>query len=165
MRSEDNETKCQPPSDVLVGCLGTHAGCIASLLRSNSLISVKGFKKAVTDSLWRYQDEYRPVDAEALDDWQSSVTLIPDAFLINGQKRTVVCYEIEVGNPLNESKLRRYVDAWWLLDYQYWDLQLISYDGYGNPRDIDLLEIERALIARRMIDDKASFVLRDRSTW
>jgi hypothetical protein len=152
----------------LFDCLGTHASCISVLCKSSPQIKVKGFKRETLRSLWRQHTEDRPIDMEALESWQDQINFVPDAFLIDDNNRIVVCYEVEVGHSLNKSKskLRQYIDAWWILDYQYWDLQLVSYDGYGNPRLIDIMDVERAMIQRDIKPEKKKhFSLRDKSTW
>jgi len=58
----------------------------------------------------------------------------PDGFLVDAEKWTVVCYEIEDTHPMNPNSILEYAAAWWCLDYIYWDLHLISYDIYGHPR-------------------------------
>lgn len=152
----------------LLDCLGTHASCISALCKSNPEIKTKGFKKETVQSLWRNHTEDRPIDMEALESWQDQINFIPDAFLIDDNNRIVVCYEVEVNHPLTKNKskkLRQYINAWWILDYQYWDLQLVSYDGYGNPRIVDILDVERAMIMRDIRPVKKHFSLRDKSTW
>lgn len=72
---------------------------------------------------------------EILDCWRNrDARFVPDAYLIDPENNTVVCYEVEDRNPLNPFSIREYGAAWWTLEYIYWDLHLIAYDVYGNPR-------------------------------
>jgi hypothetical protein len=78
---------------------------------------------------------YRGVSV--LSSWNEDVAgFLPDAFLIDEDRKTVVCYEIEDTNPLKPAAIRKYANAWWLLETIYWDLHLIAYDIYGNARSI-----------------------------
>ena len=74
---------------------------------------------------------------EILDCWKNSDSgFVPDAFLIDPENKTIVCYEVEDHHPLNPFSVGRYSNAWWTLEYIYWDLHLIAYDIYGNARVI-----------------------------
>jgi hypothetical protein len=79
---------------------------------------------------------------EILDAWKERCRFIPDAYLIDHDQRTVVCYEIEDWNPMHPHALMRYADAWWTLEAIEWDLHLITYDIYGHPREIMFPEVE-----------------------
>ena len=75
--------------------------------------------------------------SEILQSWHHrDVKFVPDAYLIDPDKRTVVCYEVEDHHPLNSFTIGKYADAWWTLEYIYWDLHLIAYDVFGNARII-----------------------------
>ena len=74
---------------------------------------------------------------EILDCWKNRDSgFVPDAFLIDTENKTIVCYEVEDHHPLNPFSVGRYSNAWWTLEYIYWDLHLIEYDIYGNARVI-----------------------------
>jgi hypothetical protein len=75
---------------------------------------------------------------------------IPDAFLIDEDRRTIVCYEVEDTNPININSLGKYIAAWWLMDALTWDLHLIAYDIFGNPRVIDLLSYRNKFYSTRI---------------
>jgi hypothetical protein len=60
--------------------------------------------------------------------------VIPDAYIVDRQNGTVVCYEIEDTNPLKTDVLIRYSNLWSILEYLAWDLHLIAYDVYGHHR-------------------------------
>jgi hypothetical protein len=75
--------------------------------------------------------------SEILQTWQHrDAKFVPDAYLIDKEKKTVVCYEVEDHHPLNPFSIGEYAAAWWTLEYIYWDLHLIAYDIFGNPRII-----------------------------
>lgn len=59
---------------------------------------------------------------------------VPDAYLIDPENKTVVCYEVEDSNHLSLYRIRERASAWWNLEYIYWDFHLITYDIVGNSR-------------------------------
>ena len=59
---------------------------------------------------------------------------LPDAYLVDASDGVVVCYEVEDTHHLNRHKIRGYGRLWFALDEMGWDLHLITYDAYGNPR-------------------------------
>jgi hypothetical protein len=89
---------------------------------------------------------------EILASWKQRYPVVPDAYLIDAAQKTVVCFEIEDHHHLNPLKVEHYGGAWWCLEYIFWDLHLISYDIYGNPRIIELPESE--LAAKHLLDDR-----------
>lgn len=75
--------------------------------------------------------------SEILQTWKDrDAKFVPDAYLIDKDKKTVVCYEVEDHHPLNPFSIGEYAAAWWALEYIYWDLHLIAYDVFGNARII-----------------------------
>lgn len=75
--------------------------------------------------------------SEILHAWKYELYhFVPDAYLIDKENRIVVCYEVEDFNSLSPAKICDYGEAWFILDYIYWNLILISYDIYGNHRVI-----------------------------
>lgn len=87
---------------------------------------------------------------EILASWRERFPIVPDAYLIDAQKKTVVCFEVEDQHHLKLVKVEHYGGAWWCLEYIYWDLHLIAYDIYGNPRVIELPE--SSLTAKNLLD-------------
>jgi hypothetical protein len=74
---------------------------------------------------------------DVLQTWKyRDARFIPDAYLIDEEQKTVVCYEVEDSHPLNIYSIGEYTAAWWNLEYIYWDLHLIAYDVFGNHRVI-----------------------------
>jgi hypothetical protein len=70
---------------------------------------------------------------EALITW-NECKFVPDAYLIDAERASIVCYEIEDTHPINHSSILAYGYAWWALNEIYWDLHLIAYDIYGHAR-------------------------------
>ena len=85
---------------------------------------------------------------EILNSWKYDSRFVPDAYIVDTDRKTVVCYEVEDHHPLNPFSIGGYADAWFTLEYIYWDLHLIAYDVYGNPRIVALPESE--FIARHI---------------
>lgn len=148
-------------------------------------ISSKGFRKTVQEAIYvdavgsdypepgyaerliaRAERQFGKVKArkllfarsEILQTWKSrDARFVPDAYLIDKDKKTVVCYEVEDRHPLNPFSVGEYAAAWWTIEYIYWDLHLIAYDVFGNARIIafpssefiahDLRKIRRPPIA------------------
>lgn len=142
---------------------------ILALQAADFRIATRGFRKAVTEAIFRdtieqdYPEKsYRERFIRRLDKWtkKKSTTVlldkceiletwrkrdsrfIPDAYLVDSKKRTIVCYEVEDHHPLNPFSIGEYGAAWWTLEYIYWDLHLIAYDIYGNHRVINFPESE-----------------------
>lgn len=91
---------------------------------------------------------------EILESWRArDSNFIPDAYLIDKDSRTVVCYEIEDQHHLNLNSIGTYGAAWWTLEYIYWNLHLIAYDIYGNSRIVNLPESE--FLARELRNKRA----------
>lgn len=154
---------------ISVGNFTASKRVILALQAADHRITTMRFRKTVTNAIFDdvveqdYPDEdYRRRLIRRLDKWTSNKSrrillekceilecwrnrdsrFIPDAFLVDREQRTVVCYEIEDSHPLNPFSIGEYGAAWWTLEYIYWDLHLIAYDIYGNARVIDFPESE-----------------------
>lgn len=68
----------------------------------------------------------------AEEDFKFHLGAIPDAFLIDRDRKTVVLFEVEDSHPVSEQKMDIYVDLWWVLDWNEWDLVLVTLDRWGN---------------------------------
>lgn len=138
---------------------------VRALRTVRSDIATHGFRKNVLDAIFQdgYASDYLDEDyrerllqrlirwfgkkkarrmlvagCEILDSWSNRDSrFVPDAYLIDSENKTVVCYEIEDSHHLNPFSIREYGAAWWTLEYIFWDLHLIAYDIYGNPRIIE----------------------------
>ena len=121
--------------------LSEHYGDVEYAMKiKNRAIRRFGKKKAIDNIIQR---------SEILDSWKNRDSrFIPDAYYIDLERKTIVCYEVEDTHPLNPFSIGKYAAAWWTLEYIYWDLHLIAYDIYGNPRIIQLPESE--FVARKM---------------
>jgi len=79
--------------------------------------------------------------------------IVPDAFAIvpdlqedeNGKlhqhptTHRVFAFEVEDAHRINEAKLRKYIDLWWLLDdTETLNLELVIVDRYGEEKTLDL---------------------------
>lgn len=89
---------------------------------------------------------------EILASWKQRYPLVPDAYLVDAANKTVVCFEVEDQHHLSSVKVEHYGGAWWCLEYIFWDLHLISYDIYGNPRIIELPDSSFA--AKLLLDNR-----------
>jgi hypothetical protein len=150
---------------------------VLALMAADCRVAATGFRKAVTNAIFddvveqNYPDEnYRNKLIRRLDKWTSDKSrkvflarceilecwinrdsrFIPDAFIVDCERRTVVCYEIEDSHPLSPFSIGEYGAAWWTLEYIYWDLHLIAYDIYGNSRVIDFPESDFLAHEERM---------------
>lgn len=147
------------------GCqLTPSSRVVLALQKVNPQIKTKGFRKSVLDAIMMdgigidYEDDEYPERLvqrlirrfgkmkarniliekfDILQTWRyRDARMIPDAFYIDVENKTVVCYEVEDYHPLNPFSVSAYAAAWFNLEYIYWDLHLIAYDIYGHPREI-----------------------------
>lgn len=138
---------------------------VLTLQAENPSIKTKEFRKSVLSSIFDdaveqhfndkdYEERYvrrlkrwagknyrqRLIEScEILSTWRyRDARFVPDAYLIDSENSTIVCYEVEDSHPLNPFSIGEYGAAWWTLEYIFWDLHLIAYDIYGNSRVIAL---------------------------
>ena len=67
-------------------------------------------------------------------DWRHDtrgLRLMPDAFKIDPQALLVTVYEVEDSHPVDDAKLARYVNLFWIIDQYEWCLDLVRVDKYG----------------------------------
>jgi len=152
---------------------------ILALQQANQNIKTIGFRKHVTDAIFDDAVEqnypikdYRDKLIRRLDKWTKNKSkkvllekceileawrkrnprFVPDAYLIDKERRAIICFEIEDWNHISPFKIFAYGVAWWALEYIYWDIHLIAYDIYGNYRVVSLPEsdfLARELRAKR----------------
>jgi hypothetical protein len=80
----------------------------------------------------------------------TSVSVIPDAFMIDPDGEIVIAFEVEARHPVSSNKMNRYGDIFWYLDDCGWRFALITTDKFGNKTAfVDLGEYE----ARRLVHD------------
>ena len=58
--------------------------------------------------------------------------LVPDAFLIDAQKRFVTCIEIANSTELTDARLESYYTLGWVLDELYWQIAVEEFDKRGK---------------------------------
>ena len=151
------------------------ASVVAALKEARPEIQTTRFRRNVLDAIWndgieeafgseQFREKYirrlkrwTKVNVrkhlikrcEILDSWQHrDARFVPDAYLVDAAKKTVVCYEVEDTHPLNPWSIGQYGAAWFCLEYIYWDLHLIAYDIYGNFRIVKFPESE--LLAQKI---------------
>lgn len=64
--------------------------------------------------------------------------VIPDAFVVDHEKKLLVAFEVEGAYPLNDRKMEIYCDLWWTLDGIGWDFLLVTVDRWGNRTSVDM---------------------------
>lgn len=77
------------------------------------------------------KQEYR----EALD----GLRILPDAYTIDPETWTITVYEVEVSHPVDDDKLARYFNLFWVVDQWEWSIRLVLVDKRGNERDVDVV--------------------------
>lgn len=70
----------------------------------------------------------------------SALNLIPDAWDIEPEVRTITIFEVEDSNPVRKTQMAKIVSLMWALDYYEWALRLIAVDIWNSERLINPLE-------------------------
>lgn len=65
-------------------------------------------------------------------EWGKTISFLPDAFVLDTEEQVATIYEVEASNPINDTKLYRLADAWFVLDYYDWHLRAMICDRWGN---------------------------------
>ena len=105
-----------------------HEKIIQHLLKENSKIRKYGWRKAVKEALLSDEDS----DFAVGDDLEeASKKLVPDAYLIESQKRILTMYEVEVTSGLTLYKLRTYCGIYRIMDYYQWLIVLVCISKSG----------------------------------
>jgi hypothetical protein len=73
-------------------------------------------------------------DRDDGDDLEAHLGAIPDAFLIDCDRDTVVLFEVEDSTPVSEAKMEIYTNLFWMLDWYSWGLVIVTLDRWGNYR-------------------------------
>lgn len=138
------------------------AHVVRALMLADPRVQMRGFREAVLNAIFEdgvnehFLDEIRAeklisrakrrfgskrtrrllIDrCDILTTWKyRDANFVPDAYLIDPENKTVVCYEVEDSHHLNLYSIRERAAAWWNLEYIYWDFHLIAYDIVGNSR-------------------------------
>jgi len=99
-----------------------HEKLVRQLMGGNSKIRKHGWRKAIKEALLSDEDS----DFTVGDDLEKvSEKLVPDAYLIESQKRILTMYEVEVTSGLTPYKLKAYCDIYRILDYYGWYVALV----------------------------------------
>ena len=73
--------------------------------------------------------------------------IIPDAYLIDADKRTAYLFEIEDTHPLSPKKLRKLSQIWFRLDCIDWEMRVFLVDRYLSCwRSLPLVEVWHSLM-------------------
>ena len=86
----------------------------AVIQESESKARKRGFRKALREAL--LSDEH----SELIESEEFEVLIVPDAYFVQSQIRTVTAFEVEISNVLSRSKLAKYLKLYQLLDYHNW---------------------------------------------
>ena len=115
-----------------------------------------GFKENLLNEIKKDIDTKEIIDIEDTIESIKTTHFVPDAYLIDKDKKTVYIFEIEDTNKLSINKLYELVYLWECLDYIYWELRVIVTDRYlYNWRNIDLCKY-MLTIARLKSNNKTS---------
>lgn len=112
--------------------MSIHTAVIRILQGRNSRLRTTGFKAQVIGAL----EEDSASATWIRENW----TRIPDAFVVDAGAETVTCIEVEDSHPLDGAKLADYLDLWFLLDCESWELVVLSVDRYGRSQPVPLID-------------------------
>ena len=105
-----------------------HEKLVRQLMGGNSKIRKHGWRKAIKEALLSDEDS----DFTVGDDLEKvSEKLVPDAYLIESQKRILTMYEVEVTSGLTLYKLKTYCGIYRILDYYQWLIVLVCINKRG----------------------------------
>jgi hypothetical protein len=97
-------------------------------------------------------DEIAPDDTDEsfLEDCFGAVKgMIPDAYRINTEAQTVTIFEVEDTYGLTWKKLDRYLDLFWVLDNESWELEIVVVDRAGHARHTDVTLLAHDGLAKK----------------
>lgn len=94
------------------------------LLKKDSRICTTEFSKSLINSM-----EY-DIDKEELSGLLSTNRIIPDAYLIQEEIKTVFLFEVEDTHPIPPDKLRKLSEIWFRLDSLDWEMRVFTIDRY-----------------------------------
>lgn len=108
----------------------TSAEILARLMEFNPDLQTKLFQR----KLWSAVKKTFGEDEEDLDaEWfQSRVSFVPDAYLLDAKRRRLTIIEIEVTNRLSPDKLQAIAHLLFDLRLWDWNSSLIRVDEYGR---------------------------------
>jgi len=94
------------------------------LLKKDQRIMTTGFKNSFIDAI------DSEVNKEELAALLSDKRIIPDAYLIDHEKKTAFLFEVEDTNPISADKLRKLSEIWFFLDSINWEVRVFLIDRY-----------------------------------
>ena len=108
-----------------------HSEQIERLKKGNPNIRTHLCRQAIRKAvIKRWSDEVK----EALEVFKFT----PDAFEIDQEESTITIYEVEISNPMPNSKMHTYWQMLHFIEDEDWDMNLIRVDRFGNHTEIDL---------------------------
>jgi len=139
-----------------------HKAAVARLVASGA--SVEKFGKAIR-KLWR---EVQGAENDATEFFsRGGFCRIPDAYRIDREAKVVTVYEVVVHSPVSRDKATDYFDLFWMLDGEYWTLDVIEVSMHGHMTRLDILgrglAIRREEMGLAPIDAADRFTLKERT--
>jgi len=106
-----------------------HRRIVANILREHPSAKTKKF--------------YRELGSVIGDDWwPPDLRIIPDAFLIDAETKSVTTFEVEISNSLGDAQYNAYSELWWALDEYEWTLKVVTVDRHGVTTSIiDMMSV------------------------
>jgi hypothetical protein len=98
----------------------------ALLMKQDSAIKNRKFRKSVAAALLANDPDCDVAELGL------GFKRIPDAYKILPEEKTVVCYEIEITNPINKIRLADYAELWFHLDAECWKFRLHPVSRYAQ---------------------------------
>jgi len=115
----------------------------AWLLGLDPRMKVKAFAKNLCAEVSRVNFE---LDGEELRHLVSRHRIIPDAYLIDSDRKVVYLFEVEDTHPLTADKLRKLSEMWFRLDSIDWEMRVFLIDRYLSAwRSLSLVDVWHTL--------------------
>ncbi len=93
-----------------------HTEVVRRIVRHQPGARTRGFGKALLKEVFPEPEMY------------GQIGVVPDAYIIDKERDTIIVYEVQTTNRLDAYKLSVYRDLWWALDNIEWNLVLIVHD-------------------------------------
>jgi hypothetical protein len=94
------------------------------LLEKDKRIFTVGFNHSLIEAM-----DY-DIDKKELASLLKGNRIIPDAYRIDQERRTVFLFEVEDTNPISPGKLRKLSEIWYRLDCLDWEIRVFLIDRY-----------------------------------
>ena len=115
---------------------GAHKEAVAQLVLNGA--STEKFGRAIR-RLWR---DVQGADNDAVEFFSRKAggfCRIPDAYRIDRATKVVTVYEVVVASEVSRDKAVDYLNLFWMLDGEYWTLDVIEVSKHGNMTRLDIL--------------------------